>query len=166
MKYKDYSRKKILYEAHIDIMFLPNDKKEYSEIITMWIGDFEAIMDLVGLNEEGMYTALAFHYQVDTPWEDKEDEPWEVNELGLSLNQLLDVKHLLNIIINSPFLSAISKQSRMCQHMGKVGEIKQKQLLRPLKRLAEKLIFILKGSQPMLSYKRLQNIRKDMEWNI
>lgn len=95
MKYKDYSRKKILYEAHIDIMFLPNDKKEYSEIITMWIGDFEAIMDLVGLNEEGMYTALAFHYQVDTPWEDKEDEPWEVDELELSLNQLLDVKHLL-----------------------------------------------------------------------
>ena len=32
MQHKDYSRKEILYEAFIDIMFLPNEKQEYSEI--------------------------------------------------------------------------------------------------------------------------------------
>lgn len=95
MQHKDYSRKEILYEAFIDIMFLPNEKQEYSEIVTMWIGDFEAIMDLIPLNDEGMFDALAFHYQVDTPWEEREDEPWEVDELELSLTQLLDAKHLL-----------------------------------------------------------------------
>ena len=95
MKCQDYSRRGIMYEAFIDIMFLPNEKQEYSDIITMWVGDFEAIMDLVPLNEEGMFAALAFHYQVDAPWEEKEDEPWEMDEPGLSLSQLLYVKNVL-----------------------------------------------------------------------
>lgn len=77
-------------------MFQPNEKRDDSEIITMWIGDFVAIMDLIPLNAEGMYAALAFHYQVDTPWEEREAEPWEVDELELSLNQLLGVKNLLH----------------------------------------------------------------------
>ena len=62
----------------------------------MWIGDFETIMNLIPLNDEGMYVAFGFHYQVDTPWEEREGEPWEVDELELSLNQLLGVKHLLH----------------------------------------------------------------------
>ena len=96
MKHKDYSRKAILYEAFIDVMFLPNEQQEYSDIITMWVGDFEAIMDLISLNNEGMYVALALHYQVDAPWEEREDEPWEADELELSLNQLLCVKNMLH----------------------------------------------------------------------
>lgn len=84
-----------MYEAFIDIAFLPNEKQEYSDIITMWAGDFEAIMDLIPLDSEGMYVALAFHYQVDAPWEAREDVPWELDELELSLNQLLYVNKKL-----------------------------------------------------------------------
>ena len=95
MNHRDYSRKTLLYEAFIDIMFLPNEMQDHSDIITMWAGDFESIMDLIPLNDEGMFVALAFHYQVDAPWEDREDEPWEVDELELSLKQLLYVKSVL-----------------------------------------------------------------------
>ena len=95
MKRQDYSRRGIMYEAFIDIMFLPDEEQEYSDIITMWVGDFETIMDLIPLNGEGMFAALAFHSQVDAPWEEKEEEPWEADELELSLNQLLYVKDVL-----------------------------------------------------------------------
>lgn len=96
MKHKNYSRKGLIYEASIDVLFLPNDSQEYSELITMWIGDFETIMDLVPLNEDDMYVALAYHYQVDTPWEELEDKLWEVDELVTSFRQLVYAKNILS----------------------------------------------------------------------
>lgn len=96
MNHKDYSRKGISYEAFIDIMFQFDGEEEYSDIITMWTGDFDSIMNLIPLNNEGMYVALAFHYQVDTPWEVSDDEPWEVDEIELSLKQLIDLRGILH----------------------------------------------------------------------
>lgn len=95
MNYKDYSRTPVFYEAFIDIAFLPDGSDNYSDLITMWIGDFQTLMDLVPLNDEGMYVGLACHYQVDTPWEECEEEPWKVDNIELSLSQLLNVKNLL-----------------------------------------------------------------------
>lgn len=96
MNYKDYGKPyKIFYEAFIDIAFLPNDSIEYSDIISIWIGDFHSIMNLLPLNSEEMYVALACHFQVDVPWEDKEDEYWEVDEITESLIQLQYVKNIL-----------------------------------------------------------------------
>lgn len=96
MKHKNYNREGLIYEASIDVLFLPIGSQEYSEIVTMWIGDFQTIMDLVPLNEDDMYVALACHYQVDTPWEELEDAPWEVDELETSFLQLTYVKNILS----------------------------------------------------------------------
>ena len=115
MNHKDYSRKGILYEAFIDIMFQSNDEEECSDIITMWSGDFDSIMDLIPLNNEEMYVALAFHYQVDTPWEVRDDEPWEVDEIELSLKQLIDVRSILQEKENSK--NAPSVLCHICDDM-------------------------------------------------
>ena len=96
MKYKNYSREGLIYEASIDVLFSPKGSEEYSDLITMWIGDFETIMDLIPLNEDDMYVALAYHYQVDSPWEELENEPWEVDELETSFLQLIYVRNILS----------------------------------------------------------------------
>jgi len=58
----------------------------------MWVGDFDFIMDLIPLNEEGMYVALATHYQVDIPWNNEDETPWEIDDLEITLSQLLYAK--------------------------------------------------------------------------
>ena len=84
------------YEQLIDISFMPNGQHEYTEVVTMWEGDFSFIVDLIPLNDEGMFVGLACHYQVDRPWEEKEDEPWEIDCLELTLEQLLYAKKRLS----------------------------------------------------------------------
>lgn len=92
MMRKDYSSNTLVYEQFIDISFMPNGQHDYTEVVTMWRGDFSFIVDLIPLNDEGMYVGLAFHYQVDRPWEANEEEPWEIDSLELTLEQLLYVK--------------------------------------------------------------------------
>ena len=84
------------YEQLVDISFMPNGQHEYTEVVTMWSGDFNFIMNLIPLNDEGMFVGLACHYQVDRPWEENEDEPWEIDSLELTLEQLLYVKKRLS----------------------------------------------------------------------
>ena len=96
---KDYSSELynyLSYEQLIDISFMPNGQREYTEVVTMWSGHFRFIMNLIPLNDEGMFVGLACHYQVDWPWEKNEGEPWEIDSLELTLEQLLYVKKRLS----------------------------------------------------------------------
>jgi len=121
LNHKNYSLKNIYYEAFIDIAFLPKKSEIFSDLITMWIGDFQSLMDMIPLNDEGMYVALACHYQVDSPWEECEGEPWKVDDLEVSLSQLLNIKDTLfkkakdfNSLNNSIEYEKCSKLLQIC----------------------------------------------------
>ena len=125
MNVKDYNNPSYLFfEACIDVALLPKYQDEYSDLITMSIGDFDSILMQVPVNEDGMFVALACHYHVDTPWEECNEEPWEVDELELSLSQLLYVKESFkNNKVKSDYLDANTntvvneKLSQICEDM-------------------------------------------------
>lgn len=95
MNHKDYSIPyRYFQEAFIDISFKENKATIFSDVISMWGYDFNFIMEKIPLNEDGMYVGLVCHYHVDEPWVDCEDEPWEVDELEVSLSQLEFVREL------------------------------------------------------------------------
>lgn len=99
MTYKDYSKPyKALGEAFIDIV-LKHEKSIDEEInkISMWYYDFVSIIAKIPLNPEGMHDGLAYHYHVDEPWKECEDELWEVDEVKNSLSQLLEAKEKLEM---------------------------------------------------------------------
>ncbi|WP_321388357.1 hypothetical protein [uncultured Enterococcus sp.] len=97
MTYRDYSKPyRDLGEAFIDIV-LKHEKGTDEEIskISMWYYDFVSIITKIPLNSEGMYDGLAYHYHVDEPWKECEDELWAVDEVELSLLQLMKSKENL-----------------------------------------------------------------------
>ena len=92
---KDYAIGfKELYEPFIEIILNDNlDKDNY--VIKMWGGYFNEICRSIPLNEDEMYVGLAYHYHVDTPWQEQEDEPWEIDNLKLWLHQIKQAENIL-----------------------------------------------------------------------
>lgn len=53
---------------------------------------FDDILSGIPLNEDGMYVALAYHRNIDFPWEEPEPDYWVMDCLNESLQQLKDVE--------------------------------------------------------------------------
>lgn len=130
MVHKDYDRMKnqpfpLCYECSIDVSFLPDGQQDFSEVVSMWEGDFHFIMNLIPinneelwdeliLNDEGMWDGMALHHYVDRPWEEQEDEPWEIDKLELTLKQLQYVQKLLHNMEPTPDYHDIPLLSNIC----------------------------------------------------
>lgn len=85
----------LIYDEFIDVMLKPADSDEYSDIITIWECNFKSILGLIPLNEDGMWEALGYHFNIDFAWEEGDDKPWEVDHLKTSLEQLIYVRKIL-----------------------------------------------------------------------
>ena len=88
MVHKNYDSELFVQEALVDVSFIPDEQQDFSEVLTIWSGYFNFIMSLIPLNDEGMWEGLTLHYHVDMPWREKLDEPWEIDNLELTLKQL------------------------------------------------------------------------------
>jgi len=93
MYLKNYSEKykQAQIELHEDDIEIElKDKKnnivEYK--IIMWKLDFEEILSKIPLNKDGELVALAYHNNIDWPWEEMDPEPWTMDCLEESLEQL------------------------------------------------------------------------------
>lgn len=97
MEYKDYSEPyKDMGEAFIEIILQEKDSQDILKKIEMWAGDFDSILDEIPLNEDGMYVGLAYHQNIDFPWKELSPDPWEMDDLDISLSQMLYVKSNLD----------------------------------------------------------------------
>jgi hypothetical protein len=93
MYYKDYSQPYARPgETCIEIQLQDNTSKECLKKILIWSGDFDSIVSKIPLNEEGEYVALAYHYNVDWPWEELAPSPWKMDQLKMSLTQLKEIE--------------------------------------------------------------------------
>ena len=90
----------------------------------MWIGDFDSILDEIPLNEDGMYVGLAYHQNIDSPWKELSPVPWEMDDLRISLSQMLYVRSNLNQENLMPLCDDI------CDILGKAINGKNKVLVR------------------------------------
>ncbi len=93
MDYKDYSEPyKDMGETFVEIILQEKDSQHIIKKIEMWTGDFDSILDEIPLNEDGMFVGLAYHHNIDFPWQELSPTPWKMDDLEISLSQLLYVK--------------------------------------------------------------------------
>ncbi|HOJ78947.1 MAG TPA: hypothetical protein PLZ08_09895 [Bacillota bacterium] len=125
MEYIDYSEPyKDMGEAFIEIILQEKDSQHTLKKIEMWIGDFDSILDEIPLNEDGMYVGLAYHQNIDSPWKELSPVPWEMDDLRISLSQMLYVRSNLNQENLMPLCDDI------CDILGKAINGKNKVLVR------------------------------------
>lgn len=84
-----------LQDPNIEILLKDINLNEIEEKIIIWEGDFDSILSEIPLNEDGEYTALAYHQNIDFPWEKLEPGYWVMDYLNESLEQLEYVKSII-----------------------------------------------------------------------
>lgn len=93
MYFKDYSERYAeLQDENIEIVLKDLNSNEIEDEIIIDKGDFEYILSRILLNEDGEYVALAYHRNIDFPWEELEPDYWVMDCLNESLQQLKDVE--------------------------------------------------------------------------
>lgn len=101
MYFKDYSEPYVeLQEPNIEIVLKDMNTNEIEEKIIIWEGDFDDILSVIPLNEEGEYVALSYHQNIDFPWEKIEPDYWTMDYLDESLEQLLMDMMLKLMLVN------------------------------------------------------------------
>lgn len=89
MYFKDYSEPYTeLQEPNIEIVLKDMDSNEIEDKIIIWEGDFDDILSKIPLNEDGEYVALAYHQNIDFPWDKMEPNYWVMDYLNESLEQV------------------------------------------------------------------------------
>ncbi|MCI9079620.1 MAG: hypothetical protein HFH68_12005 [Lachnospiraceae bacterium] len=96
MYFKDYSEPYAeLQDSNIEILLKDINLNEIEEKIIIWEGDFDSILSEIPLNKDGEYAALAYHQNIDFPWEKLEPGYWVMDYLNESLKQLEYVKSII-----------------------------------------------------------------------
>ncbi|MCI8668179.1 MAG: hypothetical protein HFI34_01455 [Lachnospiraceae bacterium] len=96
MYFKDYSEPYVeLQDPNIEIILKDMVSDQIEEKIIIWEGDFDSILSEIPLNEEGEYVALAYHQNIDFPWEKMEPDYWIMDYLNESLEQIMYVKDMI-----------------------------------------------------------------------
>ena len=94
MYFKDYSEPYVeLQEANIEIVLQDLNLNKIEDKIIIWEGDFDYILSRIPLNEDGEFVALAYHNNIDFPWEEMEPDYWVMDCLNQSLEQLNEVEN-------------------------------------------------------------------------
>lgn len=93
MYYKDHTKPyTTLQDANIEIELMDMESNEIEGKIIIWEGDFDYILSQIPLNNNGEYSALAYHHNIDFPWYCVEPEYWSMDCLEESLEQIRYVK--------------------------------------------------------------------------
>ena len=96
MYFKDYSEPYVEFQdPNIEIVLKDMNSNEIEEKIIIWEGDFDDILSAIPLNEDGEYVALAYHQNIDFPWEKMEPDYWVMDYLNESLQQVKYVKNIM-----------------------------------------------------------------------
>lgn len=96
MYFKDYSEPYVeLQDPNIEIILKDMVSDQIEEKIIIWEGDFDSILSEIPLNEDGEYVALAYHQNIDFPWEKMEPDYWCMDYLNESLEQIMYVKDMI-----------------------------------------------------------------------
>lgn len=74
------------FEGEPEIQFICS-KGSDSEVLVIWEGYFDQIMELVRPEESG-WTGLAYYYHMDLEWN---DGPWEIEDLHMALLQFKSI---------------------------------------------------------------------------
>ncbi len=96
MYFKDYSGLYAELQDHnIEIVLKNTNSNKIEEKIIIWEGDFDNILSKIPLNKDGKYVALAYHQNIDFPWEKLEPGYGIMDYLKESLEQVRYVKDVI-----------------------------------------------------------------------
>ena len=96
MYFKDYSGLYAeLQDPNIEIVLKNTNSNKIEEKIIIWEGDFDNILSKIPLNKDGKYVALAYHQNIDFPWEKLETVYGIMDYLKESLEQVRYVKDVI-----------------------------------------------------------------------
>ena len=96
MYFKDYSGLYAeLQDPNIEIVLKNTNSNKIEEKIIIWEGDFDNILSKIPLNKDGKYVALAYHQNIDFPWEKLEPGYGIMDYLKESLEQVRYVKDVI-----------------------------------------------------------------------
>lgn len=96
MYFKDYSRPyEWLQDSNIEILLKDMALNKTEEKIIIWEGDFDSILSKIPLSKNGKYTALAYHQNIDFPWEKTEPGYWAMDYMDESLEQMEYVESII-----------------------------------------------------------------------
>lgn len=124
--FKDYSEPYAkLQDTNIEILLKDVYLNEIEEKVVVWEGDFESILSEIPLNKDGEYVALAYHYNIDFPWEKLEPGYWVMDYLDESLKQIEDVKSIIEDDIQKNICKDICKIINKAINNGKLVLIKR-----------------------------------------
>ena len=108
--FKDYSKPYAeLQDPNIEILLKDINLNEIEEKIVIWEGDLDSILSEIPLNKDGEYVALAYHQNIDFPWEKLELDYWVMDYLDESLKQLEYVRSIIEDDIQKDICKDICK---------------------------------------------------------
>ena len=94
MYFKDYAKKySEAQEPKIEVILKDMSADEVEDKIVILELHFDEILSAIPLNEDGMYVALAYHYNIDWPWCELEPDYWIMDCLEESLQQLKKIEN-------------------------------------------------------------------------